>query len=231
MLQPISEPGEAGGVHGEGEATERQRPRTRRDVRLLALLGAQALGQAEVVDVVGEPEPRVRRVDSRRRVVTRKQERIRVDGGGQIMGSAATALGVEQRQLGEREQAVVVAAPGEALVKRGQHGGRLSLEPVLEPQPPQHLEGWLRGPIAGEGAPGPEPVGDLRVNARDADRRRAGGAEDGERHEGDRDRRDSLMEAVSLGIAHGQSFSRQERALVAVYITAIGSGTRRVRER
>jgi hypothetical protein len=49
---------------------------------------------------------------------------------------------VEKGQLRQREQAVVVTRRAQPAMQRGEHRHRLGVEPIQEPEPPEHR---LRG--------------------------------------------------------------------------------------
>ena len=115
-LQPVAEPVEAGRIDVDAQPAERERPDTRRELDLAAVGSPETLGQPQVVEVVGEPKARVRRVQRRPGLRARKEDRVGIHGRSQIVGALARPRRVEERQLGQGEQSLVARPLDEALV-------------------------------------------------------------------------------------------------------------------
>src|SRR5207249_10788025 len=95
--------------------------------------------QAEVVEIGGEPRARIEGVVDR--AVLPEQQRVGVDGCGRVVVLAVFPLGVDEGQLGQREEAV--AAEAGALTAHFCERGRWSL--VEHFGEPEAKEEWRGG--------------------------------------------------------------------------------------
>src|SRR5262249_10223362 len=101
-----------------------------------------------------------------------EEKRIGVDCGGQIVILAVALLGVQEGQLGQREE-TVRADPGPITPKLGEDAHRVVVEAIGESEPVKRLPGRAAGLPSVEDALRYRAVDILRVGERDADRRGA----------------------------------------------------------
>ena len=158
LVEPVATPRQPGLIQGHLERPERQRARSRLQPHLAASLArcggsatarhhlvarlGQPLGDSLVVEIVRQPHAGIRALELHAGGVAREQERPGVHGRRQEIRPVARALGVEKGQLRQREQAVVVARRAQPAMQLGEHRPRRLVEPIQEPEPPEHR---LRG--------------------------------------------------------------------------------------
>ncbi len=197
-VHPKATPQKIGRVAPDLELSERQRERAilqadldRLDHGALGRRGAAVcLGtrhgergaQTEIVEVGGESGARIERIVDR--AVLPEQERVGVDGGGQVVVLAILLLRIDEGELGQREEPVGTER-GAFPAKLTERTGGVVLEAVGQPQAVERLLRGRAGLVAGQRASRNEAMDVLRVGQRDADRREAGA-----RQEQDADQRD-----------------------------------------
>src|SRR6185295_14680951 len=106
-------PAEAGRIHRHVERPEGKRLAGRAQLDLESFRRMEPLGDGTVVEVARETEPRVEGV---RGLAVGKEERPGVDRGREVARASAAVAGVIERELGEREQRILVAASGDELL-------------------------------------------------------------------------------------------------------------------
>src|SRR4029453_9290569 len=131
--------------------------------------------QTEVVEIGGEPCARIQGIVDG--AVLPKQERIGVDGSRQIGVLTVFLLGVDEGELGQREEAVP-AEPGPAAAHFLERAGGILVEAF---SPPEAMEELLRrgaGLAAGQHAPRDRAVDFFWARERHTDRRHASGRQE-----------------------------------------------------
>ncbi len=111
-----------------------------------------------------------------------EQEGVGVDGRGQSMVASTTGLCGQERQLGEREQAVAIPLRRETGVQRRDRVVGIGSEGLVEIQSRQQLARRRARTIAVEGVAREIALHLARAHAVDADRRRTRRAEQQERN-------------------------------------------------
>src|SRR5262249_10247751 len=102
--------------------------------------------------------------------VLAEQERIGIARGGQIVFLPVVLLGIQEGQLGQREEAIR-ADSDSVTPKLGEHGHRIVVEAVGEPEAMKSLRGRAAGLSAVEDAPRDQATAAVKVGERDAERR------------------------------------------------------------
>ena len=175
-LIPIAAPVEGCRVDGELEPAERQRAITRLQNHPMLVLGGEAQGHSQVVEVGGEPHARIDRIGIPCRLIG-QHERIGVHRGGQVVFGLLRPVRVSERQLGQREEPVAAESHARAPQLR-EDGLRLVLEARGQPAPIQHLRGGRARLSRREHARRQGAVHQLGIAPHDADRRGAGRRQD-----------------------------------------------------
>ncbi len=138
--------------------------------------------QPEVVEVRGESRARIER--ERGLVLALEQERVRIDGGRQVVVLPVFPLGIEKGELGQREESVPVEV-GAGAPELAQRARRVLLEAFGEPEALERLLGGRTGLSGGHHASRERAVHFLRVGPDHADRRSTGACD--EQHADQRD--------------------------------------------
>ena len=173
--QAVPAPDELLRVDGEGERAEGQRLPARLQEDVVPVRRGQPEGQAEVVEVGGEPQAGI---DGAQRYVAVRayrgeQEGVGVDRRRQVVRGLTGILGMHKGELREREETVaaqVDAGPPE----RGQGALGVIVEALCQAGTDQHLRSRRARLAGGEHARREGAIDLLRIDAGHTDRRRTG---------------------------------------------------------
>src|SRR5262245_6007884 len=189
-LEAEAGPDELVGLELDFEDPVGQRVAPARELDVRAPAAREPEREPAVVDLPRHREARVEAVLPRAPLV--EEEGVGVEGGRERVARVPLLLGAAQRELGQRVEAVLVAARPEPLVQGAERCVRLAAEALDQVQLREDLAGRGARAIAGEYALAEIALHLARVGGADAHRRRAGGGEQRDERESGRQRRDPL---------------------------------------
>src|SRR5262249_4991144 len=127
-------------IEADLELPEREGVRPGGEAHLLAVFAHEARGERAVVEVRRQPRAGVEKIGWRSRAL-REEYGVGVDGGRQVMGLRARPLAMEERQLGQREQPILLSRWPEAGVQLGEGAGRVLGKALAQVEPLEDLNG------------------------------------------------------------------------------------------